>query len=80
MNIRHLAVRAIINLISLYQNTASLLVGPCCRYIPTCSDYMIDALQTKGLINGLALGVKRICRCHPLGGYGFDPVDKTNST
>ncbi len=45
-----------------------------CRFIPTCSEYVGDALETHGLMKGGILGLKRICRCHPWGGSGYDPV------
>lgn len=45
-----------------------------CRYTPTCSEYAIDALHVHGLWRGLWLTVKRLCRCHPHGGCGYDPV------
>lgn len=45
-----------------------------CRFTPTCSEYMIQALNEFGLIKGLKLGIKRILSCHPGGKYGYDPV------
>lgn len=47
-----------------------------CRYKPTCSEYMVQALETYGLFKGLYLGIKRILRCNPFGNYGFDPLKK----
>ncbi len=47
-----------------------------CRYKPTCSEYMAQALETYGLFKGLYLGIKRILRCNPFGKYGFDPLKK----
>ena len=51
-----------------------------CRYLPTCSEYFIDALKLKGPIKGSLIGIKRIFRCHPIkflgGGSGYDPVKK----
>lgn len=47
---------------------------PACRYTPTCSHYAIEALKKYGPIKGTWLAVKRICRCHPWGGSGYDPV------
>jgi uncharacterized protein len=61
-------------LIRAYQLTLSPLVGPTCRYLPTCSDYAMEAVATHGVARGLALAGKRILSCHPLGGSGFDPV------
>jgi putative membrane protein insertion efficiency factor len=49
----------------------------CCRYTPTCSHYVEEAVCTHGLIHGLNLGARRIIRCHPWGGAGFDPVPPT---
>ena len=45
-----------------------------CRYIPTCSEYMKISIERYGSIKGLFLGTKRILRCNPIGGYGYDPV------
>lgn len=50
------------------------LTGPSCRYLPTCSQYALEALQKHGTLRGLSLGARRICRCHPWGGSGYDPV------
>ena len=47
-----------------------------CRYTPTCSEYMIDAIEEYGTIKGIKLGLKRIKRCRPHGGFGYDPVPK----
>jgi len=58
----------------------SPLIGDSCRYLPTCSEYSIDALKKFGLLRGLYISFKRILSCHPIkflgGGEGFDPVDK----
>ena len=58
----------------------SPLIGDSCRYLPTCSEYSIDALKKFGLLKGLYISFKRILSCHPIkflgGGEGFDPVDK----
>lgn len=61
-------------LIKLYQHIISPWLGSKCRYTPTCSQYGIEALQKYGPIKGLWLTVKRISRCHPWGGHGYDPV------
>jgi len=61
-------------LIKLYQVTLSPLLGPKCRFTPTCSQYAIEALKKHGVIKGLWLAVKRISKCHPWGGHGYDPV------
>ena len=61
-------------LIKLYQWVISPLLGSKCRYTPTCSQYGIEALKKYGPIKGLWLTIKRIARCHPWGGHGYDPV------
>ncbi|HZG24556.1 MAG TPA: membrane protein insertion efficiency factor YidD [Chitinophagaceae bacterium] len=63
-----------IALIRLYQLVISPLLGPKCRYTPTCSQYGIQALEKYGLLKGGWLTIKRISRCHPWGGHGYDPV------
>ena len=45
-----------------------------CRFTPTCSEYMIEAIKKFGVTKGIKLGIKRILKCHPKGGYGYDPV------
>ncbi len=60
--------------IRFYQHAISPLLGPQCRYQPTCSHYMIKAIEEWGVLKGGWLGVKRISRCHPWGGHGSDPV------
>jgi putative membrane protein insertion efficiency factor len=52
------------------------LFGPAggCRFTPTCSQYAIEAIQSRGILTGSALAANRICRCHPWGGCGHDPV------
>ncbi|MEB3768336.1 membrane protein insertion efficiency factor YidD [Acinetobacter sp. MD2] len=67
-------VRILHWLIRLYQIAISPLLGPRCRYIPTCSQYALEALQRHGAVHGVWLSTRRICRCHPWGGSGYDPV------
>ena len=57
-----------------YQVTLSPVMGGACRFEPSCSNYMIEALEKYGAIKGTWLGVKRLARCHPFGDYGYDPV------
>lgn len=57
-----------------YRNCISPFTPSACRYTPTCSEYMVQALKKHGPVKGLLLGIKRICRCHPWGGSGYDPV------
>jgi uncharacterized protein len=61
-------------LIKLYQWILSPLLGPKCRFTPTCSQYSIEALRKYGPLKGLWLTAKRVARCHPWGGHGHDPV------
>ncbi|MGH1461407.1 MAG: membrane protein insertion efficiency factor YidD [Neptuniibacter sp.] len=63
-----------IGVVKIYQYLISPLIGPRCRFYPTCSNYMIEAIQLHGPIKGLYLGVKRIVRCHPYTDGGYDPV------
>lgn len=60
--------------VKLYQWLISPILPNSCRYDPTCSQYMLEALRIHGPIKGLWLGTKRISRCHPWGGFGYDPV------
>ena len=66
----------LIKLIKLYKFLISPLTGHSCRYLPTCSDYCIDALKTYGLLKCLFLSFKRILSCNPWSNGGFDPVKK----
>lgn len=67
-------------LVRIYQWIISPIFPPSCRYTPTCSSYMIEAIQVWGPIKGLWLGSKRIASCHPRGGFGYDPVPKKHVT
>ena len=70
----------LIKVIKVYKYLISPLFGNSCRYLPTCSEYSIEALKTFGLSKGLLMSLKRIFSCHPIkflgGGEGFDPVNK----
>ena len=57
-----------------YQVAISPMLPPRCRYAPTCSQYAVEALQKHGAYKGSMLALRRICRCHPFGGSGYDPV------
>nr|WP_314602923.1 membrane protein insertion efficiency factor YidD [uncultured Capnocytophaga sp.] len=61
-------------LVRFYQVAISPLKPPTCRFSPTCSTYTIEALRKYGLLKGGALALRRIMRCHPWGGKGYDPV------
>ena len=60
-----------------YQLSLSGLVGRQCRYLPTCSDYADESIACHGVWLGTWMGAARVCRCHPWGGSGFDPVPRT---
>ena len=57
-----------------YQVTLSPMFGNCCRFTPSCSNYMLEALRVHGAFKGTLLGLWRIMRCHPFGSSGYDPV------
>ena len=69
-----------IKIINVYKYLISPLIGHSCRYLPTCSEYTVEALREFGLLKGLYLSCKRILSCHPIkflgGGEGIDPVKK----
>ena len=73
-------INLLIKLIKGYRYLISPLLGNSCRYLPTCSEYSIEALKTYGFFKGCYLSLKRIFSCHPIkflgGGEGFDPVKK----
>lgn len=63
-----------IALVKIYQKYISPLSPPSCRYVPSCSHYAIEAIETHGPIKGGYLAIKRILKCNPWGGIGYDPV------
>ena len=63
-------------IIKFYQILISPLLGSNCRFQPTCSKYCMDSLKVWGLFKGLYLSMKRIIKCHPWGGKGYDPVPR----
>ena len=67
------AALVLIGLIRVYQHTLSPLLGPVCRFEPSCSRYMIAAVNQYGLLRGVAKGLRRLARCHPWNPGGFDP-------
>ena len=70
----NLAQRALLAPIRFYKKYISPGLSDHCRFIPTCSTYAVEAIQTHGAVKGLVLAMWRILRCNPLGGQGFDPV------
>jgi putative membrane protein insertion efficiency factor len=81
--VRHVAVRLAQAPVHLYRYAISPLIGPVCRYQPTCSAYALEALEKHGPIAGLWLTAKRLARCHPIkwlgGSEGFDPVPEKHA-
>ncbi len=65
--------RLLIALVHIYRGTLGHFMSGHCRFQPTCSEYMIQAIQKYGPLRGTWRGLKRIARCHPLGGLGYDP-------
>lgn len=71
---RGIYAKAVKTSLRAYKLTLSPFFGQSCRFLPTCSEYTAEALIIHGPIKGSWLGVKRICRCRPGGGHGYDPV------
>ncbi|HEY7546545.1 MAG TPA: membrane protein insertion efficiency factor YidD [Blastocatellia bacterium] len=65
---------ALIYLLRAYKLLLSPLLPPACRFTPTCSEYMMEAIEKYGALRGLYLGVRRLLRCHPFHRGGYDPV------
>jgi len=72
--LRHMPRRGLMGLIRLYQLTIGPALPPACRFAPTCSQYAYTAVERHGLLRGSWLAAKRIARCQPWGGSGYDPV------
>jgi uncharacterized protein len=71
-----IGARIVLVLLRGYKLTLSPLFAGSCRYSPSCSDYMRIAIHEHGLTMGVWLGLKRLARCHPFGGHGYDPVPR----
>jgi uncharacterized protein len=65
---------AIVASIRVYQVALSPLLAPACRFEPSCSQYAVEAVERHGALRGVWLAAKRVGRCHPWGGFGYDPV------
>lgn len=76
INLKKLPVKIGVFFVNLYQKCISPFIGgrAVCRFIPTCSEYTKTAIEKYGLFHGTWMGIKRISRCRPGGGYGYDPV------
>jgi putative membrane protein insertion efficiency factor len=66
--------RILMGMIRVYQWTLSPMLGPCCRFHPSCSCYTHEAIERHGAVRGLWLGARRLLRCHPFVEGGYDPV------
>ena len=74
-----MTAKLVVRLIRLYQLTLSPYLGGSCRFLPTCSAYAIEAVETHGAWRGSLLALKRLSACHPLGRSGYDPVPGSRS-
>jgi putative membrane protein insertion efficiency factor len=64
----------LIKFVQVYQAILSPLFHPSCRFYPTCSQYVVEAIEKRGIVVGILKGIWRVLRCHPFGGSGYDPV------
>ena len=69
-----------IRAIRFYQRAVSPLTGPSCRFTPTCSEFAVGAIDRFGALSGAWLAFRRILRCHPFGGQGYDPVPEATDS
>jgi putative membrane protein insertion efficiency factor len=67
-------IKIALGLLRLYQISLSAVFGPACRFEPSCSRYAAEAIEEFGLARGSQLATRRIARCHPFGGSGYDPI------
>jgi len=77
--IRLVTARVLVTFVRGYQRCVSPLLPPTCRFEPSCSQYMIEAIRKKGPVAGLLKGLFRLMRCHPLSRGGYDPVERDKS-
>ena len=71
--------KLMIRLIRLYQKGISAYTPPSCRFVPTCSEYAVQALERFGFFKGMYLAVRRVLKCHPFHKGGYDPVPEKKS-
>ena len=79
-NLRKVATLGLQVLIRTYQIVLSPLLPPSCRYLPSCSDYAVEAIGRHGAIVGVGLAARRLARCHPWGSSGYDPVPEPHGS
>jgi len=73
---KSILIKPVIFIIQVYQVILSPVFGRNCRFYPSCSNYFIEALENRGLLNGTILFLKRIVRCHPFNSGGYDPLPR----
>lgn len=78
--LRTLAIRLLSLPVLVWRYLISPAMPPACRYMPSCSEYALEALKLHGPVRGSALTIRRLCRCHPWGGHGYDPVPPQGSS
>ncbi|MBL0942644.1 MAG: membrane protein insertion efficiency factor YidD [Alphaproteobacteria bacterium] len=71
---QRLVIKSLLTVILFYRLCLSPLIGPSCRFLPSCSDYALKAIRIHGSLKGVWLTLKRIARCHPWGSKGLDVV------
>lgn len=71
--VKDLGVNVALSMLKFYKREISPLLPSSCRYVPTCSEYSMQAYKQYGVVKGTMLTAWRLCRCNPLGGYGYDP-------
>ena len=69
-----IGARIVVGMIKAYRAMVSSWTPPRCRFYPTCSQYMIQAVERFGAVRGVVMGIRRICRCHPWNDGGYDPL------
>jgi uncharacterized protein len=77
---RHIAQRVVLQLLRVYKWAISPMFPPACRYVPTCSEYAMEAVERYGAIRGGFMALSRILRCHPFAHGGYDPVETSPAT
>ncbi|XP_039019378.1 UPF0161 protein At3g09310 [Hibiscus syriacus] len=81
--VENLGVKAALSMLRFYKREISPVIPKSCRFVPTCSEYSMEAYKKYGVVKGTVLTAWRLCRCNPLGGSGFDPprwFDEKNAT
>jgi putative membrane protein insertion efficiency factor len=74
IHVGHMPKRALLGLVWVYQSTLGPTLPPSCRFSPSCSHYAYGAIERHGALRGSWLAIKRLARCQPWGGSGYDPV------